>query len=156
MNQCEQWLTRWRIQANGTKSTHVTFTLNWEDCPAFLLNGVPIPQGKTVKYLGIHLDRRLTWRPHIFTKRKQLGLMFQRMYWTLGRKSELALTNKLLLYKTILKPTWTYGVTLWGTACHSNIEILQRFQNKVLRTYHSPTHRSTDVNNNEIQHQLQS
>jgi hypothetical protein len=23
---------------------------------------------------------------------------------------------------------------LWGTACHSNIEILQRFQNKVLRT----------------------
>jgi hypothetical protein len=57
------------------------------------------------------------------------------MYWILGRKSELALTNKRLLYKTILKPIWTYGVTLWGTACHSNIEILQRFQNKVLRTF---------------------
>jgi hypothetical protein len=56
------------------------------------------------------------------------------MYWILGRKSELALANKLLLYKTILKPIWTYGITLCGTACHSNIEILQRFQNKVLRT----------------------
>ena len=56
------------------------------------------------------------------------------MYWIVGRKSELALTNKLLLYKTIIKPIWTYGITLWGTACHSNIEILQRYQNKVLRT----------------------
>ena len=55
------------------------------------------------------------------------------MYWILGRKSELTLSNKLLLYKTIIKPIWTYGITLWGTACHSNIEILQRYQNKVLR-----------------------
>jgi len=28
----------------------------------------------------------------------------------------------------------TYGIPLWGSASHSNIEILQRFQNKVLRT----------------------
>jgi len=56
------------------------------------------------------------------------------MYWILGRKSELSLTNKVILYKTILKPIWTYGIPLWGSASHSNIEILQSFQNKVLRT----------------------
>jgi len=56
------------------------------------------------------------------------------MYWILGRKSELSLINKILLYKTILKPIWTYDIPLWGSASHSNIEILQRFQNKVLRT----------------------
>jgi len=37
------------------------------------------------------------------------------------------------IYKTILKPIWTYCVPLWGTASNSNIEILQRYQNKVLR-----------------------
>jgi hypothetical protein len=74
----KRWLKRWRIQVNGTKSTHVTFTLKREDCPAVLLNGKHIPQNETVKYLGIHLDRRLTWKTHIFTKRKQLELMFQR------------------------------------------------------------------------------
>jgi hypothetical protein len=42
-------------------------------------------------------------------------------------------TNKLLLYKIILKPIWTYGIQLWGTASTSNIEILERFQSKVLR-----------------------
>ena len=84
--------------------------------------------------LGIHLDRRLTWQKHVFTKRKQLGLQLQRMYWITGRKSKLSLENKLLIYKTILKPIWTYGIPFWGTASNSNIKILQRFQNKVLRS----------------------
>ena len=83
---------------------------------------------------GIHLDRRLTWQKHIFTKRKQLGLQLHRMYWIMGRKSQLSLENKLLLYKTIIKPIWTYGIPLWGTASNFNIDILQRFQNKVLRS----------------------
>jgi hypothetical protein len=50
------------------------------------------------------------------------------MYWLLGRKSQLSLSNKLFLYKTILKPIWTYGIQLWGTASTSNIEILESFQ----------------------------
>jgi hypothetical protein len=32
-----------------------------------------------------------------------------------------------------LKPIWTYGIQLWGTASTSNIEILERFQSKTLR-----------------------
>ena len=117
-----------------TKSTHATFTVRRDDCPTVYLNGKHIPQDTTVIYLGIHLVRRLTWKTHIITKRKQLGLLLKRMYWILGRKSELSLVNKVLLYKTILKPIWTYGIPFWGSASHSNIEILQIFQNKVLRT----------------------
>ena len=39
----------------------------------------------------------------------------------------------LLFFKVILKPVWTYGIQLWGTASNSNLEILERFQSKVLR-----------------------
>jgi len=92
-----------------------------------------VPQGTTVKYLGINLDCRLTWKPHIHKKRKQLGLLLQRMYWIMGRKSKLSLTNKLPIYKIILNPIWTYGISLWWTASQSNIEILQRLQNRILR-----------------------
>jgi hypothetical protein len=70
---------------------------------------------------------------HIFTKRKQLGLQLHRMYRIIGRKSKMSLENKLLIYKTSLKLIWMYGIPLWGIASNSNIEILQRFQNKVLR-----------------------
>jgi hypothetical protein len=55
------------------------------------------------------------------------------MYWLLGRKSKLSTSNKLLTYKTILRPIWTYGIQLWGTASTSNIQILESFQSKALR-----------------------
>jgi hypothetical protein len=55
------------------------------------------------------------------------------VYWLIGRDSSLSLRNKLLLYKQILKPVWTYGIQLWGCTKQSNTDIIQRFQNKVLR-----------------------
>jgi hypothetical protein len=54
------------------------------------------------------------------------------MYWLFGRKSKLSTGNKLLIYKTILKPIWTYGIQLRGTASTYDIEILERFQSKAL------------------------
>jgi hypothetical protein len=61
------------------------------------------------------------------------------MYWLLGRRSKLSTSNKLLIYKTILKPIWSYGIQLWGTASTSNIEIPERFQSKALRMIvHAP------------------
>jgi hypothetical protein len=121
------------MKANETKSTHVTFTTRRATCPPVHINEVQLPQSDDDKYLGLHLDRRLTWHKHIFTKTKQLGLTLTKMYWLLGRQSHLSTSNKLLLYKTILKPIWTYGIQLWSTASTFNIEILERFQSKALR-----------------------
>jgi hypothetical protein len=121
------------MKANEIKSVHVTFTTQRATCPPVHINDVQIPQEDHVKYLGLHLDRQLTWHPHIFTKRKQLGISLTKMYWLLGRKSKLSISNKLLIYKAILKPIWTYGIELWGTSSNFNIAILERFQVKVLR-----------------------
>jgi len=133
INKIQEWLEKWRIKINESKSTHVTFTTRIDTSPPITLNNKVIPQSKEVKYLGIHLDRRLTWQKHIFTKRKQLGIKLRKMYWLIGPESKLSVENKILLYKSILKPIWTYGLQLWGSAAKSNIEILQRFQSKMLR-----------------------
>jgi hypothetical protein len=53
--------------------------------------------------------------------------------WLLGRKSNLAIENKLLIYKTIIIPIWTYDLELWGCASKSNIPIIQRSQSRILR-----------------------
>lgn len=133
IHQVEKWLKKWRIKPNESKSAHITFTTRRGTCPPVCLNNKRIPQKEEVKYLGIHLDKRLTWKKHIFFKRKQLGHKLRNLYWLIGRRSQLAIQNKLLIYKTVLKPIWTYGIELWGTAANSNIEIIQRFQSKVLR-----------------------
>jgi hypothetical protein len=86
------------------------------------------------KYVGMNLDIRLQWKEHMKKKRRKLDLKYKKkMYWLLGRKSQLSVYNKLLLYKEVLKPIWTYGIQLWRCAATSNINKIQIFQKKVLR-----------------------
>jgi hypothetical protein len=133
LDEISQWLKDWKIKVNETKSLHVTFTMNTATCPPVTLNNVVLPQAEEVKYLGMHLDRRLTWRSHIWNKRLHLNLRTNKLAWLIGKHSKLSVQNKLLLYKVVLKPLWTYGIQLWGTASNSNIEIIQRYQSKTLR-----------------------
>ena len=130
----EKWLSDWRIKVNEQKCKHVTFTLNRQDCPPLLLNSIPLPKADEVAYLGVHLDRRLTWRRHIEAKKTQLKLKANNLHWLINSGSPLSLDHKVLLYNSILKPIWTYGSQLWGNASNSNIDIIQRAQSKILRT----------------------
>ncbi|GBP07916.1 RNA-directed DNA polymerase from mobile element jockey [Eumeta japonica] len=97
----ENWLDKWGIRVNQGKSVHVTFTLRRETCPPIKLRNEEIPQAEDAKYLGMHLVRRLTWRKHIWTKRKQLDTQLRLMYWLMGRKSNLSHESKIATYKTI-------------------------------------------------------
>jgi hypothetical protein len=97
------------------------------------INQQIIPHENNAKYLRMTLDAKLCWKVHIKKKREELKQQFRKMYWLLGRHSELSIYNKILLYKEVLKPVWTYGAQLWGCTKKSNIKIIQTFQNKVLR-----------------------
>ena len=85
-------------------------------------------------YLGLHFHKRLTWKNHIATKRKQLEHKTREISWLISKHSPFSLENKLLLYKTALKPVWTYGIELWGCATKSNIAVTQRYQSRILRS----------------------
>ena len=87
----------------------------------------------TAIYLGLHFDKRLTWRENVTKTRKHLDLKTRELIWLIGKHSPLSLTNKLLIYKTVLKLIWTYGLALWGCAASSNLAIIQRYQAKILR-----------------------
>jgi len=109
-------------------------------------------QAETVKYLGLHFDKSLTWKNHVAKKRKQLDLETRKNTGSLENIPPLSLENKLLISKTVLKPVWTYGIELWGCDSKSSIAIIQRYQSKLLssitnapwyvsnRTLHSDLH----------------
>jgi hypothetical protein len=67
------------------------------------------------------IDTKLAWKQHIVKKRKQVNITIKQLNWLLARKSNLAIENKLLFYKTIIIPIWTYGLELWGCASKSSI-----------------------------------
>lgn len=130
----ETWLSNWRIKVNEQKCKHVTFSLRPDTCPPVSLNNIVIQQSNDVAYLGIHLDRRLTWRRHIEAKKTQINIKSSSLHWLINYRSRLSLEYKVLLYNTMIKPIWTYGVQLWGNASRTNIDVIQRSQSKILRT----------------------
>jgi hypothetical protein len=98
------------------------------------------------------LDAKLRWKTHDKKKQDELDLRYKKMYWLIKRNSSLSLHNKLLLYKQILKPVWTYRIRLWSCTTQSNIDIIQRFQNKVLRhMVNAPWY----IRNNDLHRDLQ-
>jgi hypothetical protein len=78
----------------------------------------------TVRFSVYNIDVML------ISKQKQLGITVTKMYWLHGCKSKPSTSKKLLTYKTILKPIWTYEIQ--STASTSSIQNLERFQSNAL------------------------
>lgn len=134
LNKISQWMSDWKIKFNQLKSVHITFALRKIDPQQHVfINGQQIPQKVTAKYLSMHLDTRLTWKYHVQKKVEQIRLKIRQMHWLIGRRSQLDLYHKRLIYLAIVKPIWTYGAQLWGCTRESNRRIIQRIQNNFIR-----------------------
>jgi len=71
-NKTDEWVKKWKIKINTEKSVQVTFTLKQSprECPQLIVNNAPIPVQTEIKYLGITLDKILTWGPPPKRKKK--------------------------------------------------------------------------------------
>lgn len=131
LNLIESWANNWKIKINDNKSAQVNFSLKKKECPSLKFNNKPIPLHQSTKYLGITLDKRLSWANHTKNKRKQLNSRLHLLRPLL--KSKINLKNKILIYKSIIRPIWTYGIQIWGPAKPANIRPIQAFQSISLR-----------------------
>jgi len=125
------WYKEWGFKLNESKSIHCTFTLRPINCPSITLNNQNLT-AQNVRYLGLHLDCRLTWASHTHNKRLVLNNRLRHLRLLLSSK-HVILHNKTLIYKVLLKPIWSYRIQLWGSAKDSNINRIQTFQSKCLR-----------------------
>jgi hypothetical protein len=131
----EGWLNKWKMEVNKSKSTQTTFTLRKGSCSPMQINHINIPLKEQAKYPGLTFDCKLNWKQHTIEKRKQMNQNTQRTQLAHRKiKSYLSIDNKLLIYKTVIKPICTYSIELWGAASKTNITIIQRAQSKILRS----------------------
>lgn len=93
-----------------------------------------IPFSDTVKYLGIFIDKKLTFRKHIESSADKALKCFRSFYPLLNKKSKLSTDNKIIIFKSVIRPIMLYGCCVWGNAAHSHIKKLQVLQNRILKT----------------------
>lgn len=131
----ENWAKKWRLKISASKCEVITFCLRVEEpLPPLIINNQPLPEVATVRYLGMHLDKKLNFAHHIKTKINHLKLTLSKYNWLVGRQSSLSIENKIIIYKSIIRPMWAYAAVIWSAASDTNIKKIQVFQNKYLRS----------------------
>jgi hypothetical protein len=88
--------------------------------------------GDTTPYLGITLDKELTWSPHIDQVRRRTAQRTRLLCFLLNR-SDLSIINGVLLYKQLIPALMDYACTTWRSAALTHFGRLQVLQSKCLR-----------------------
>lgn len=87
----------------------------------------------SAKYLGIHLDKTLTFKLHTEKAIEKAGKCTRALYSLLSRSSKLHPNNKLLLSKSIIRPTMLNGSPVWSVCAATHLQRIQVFQNRCLK-----------------------
>ncbi|GFX35375.1 RNA-directed DNA polymerase from mobile element jockey [Trichonephila clavipes] len=128
----EIWFSVWKIALNTTKTEAVFFTQR-RPPPEITLQNQRIPWSQHTKYLGVIIDKNLTFRQHITYVRNKFKNATRQLYSLIGKKSKLNRHNKMLIYTLILKPLLTYASPIWAHAARTNINLIEISQNVILR-----------------------
>lgn len=126
---------KWKLKINAQKTELIVFTKknsNYNITPLFIKN-TPIAPKKQVKYLGVVFDRRLTFYSNISYLIQKHFAASQKLYPLMNPNSPLSPANKLLIFKTILRPILTYAAPVWNIVPDRQRRRLQVQQNKSLR-----------------------
>jgi hypothetical protein len=114
LNDFLQWLSEWRIAINISKSTSVIFTSAGQHFikpqPVKLFRE-PIQWFKT-RNMGVTLDTRLSWSPHINKVRKK-ATQKMGMLGPLLNRSDISIRKGVLLYKQLILPMMDYTCPTW-------------------------------------------
>ena len=142
LTRISNWAQQWAIQfsASKTKSLIISNKKDFHCNPTVYLNGIPIEEVKSYKYLGIHLTSNLRWNLHIDNtclKAQKLVNMIRPLKFLLDRRS------LEMIYKSFVLPVIEYGSVVWGGSYDSDLRKLDSLQIDALRIITGATARSS-------------
>ncbi|KAG5666508.1 hypothetical protein PVAND_014532 [Polypedilum vanderplanki] len=131
-----EYMNRWKISINGSKTNAIFITKRISkqlpDSPLMIFNSA-VDWKDESKYLGVVIDKRLTFRKHVDYVIAKTNNAIRTLYPLLCRNSKLDTENKLLIYKLAIRPNFTYGMPALDGLADSHLKRLQTTQNKMLK-----------------------
>ena len=124
-----------KLSVNPTKTKYIVYYPNQKILKSkystnLLMDEKILEEVKVIKYLGVIINNKLTWNDHkLYIKRKiaqSIGILY-------NCKKIFDEKQEIDMYKTFIETHLLYAIEAWGHSIHSESDILQKIQNKVLR-----------------------
>lgn len=142
------WLNRWRLQANPTKSQLLIFNhkIN-NNSPSITLNNHKVKPTPSSKYLGMYIDQKLTFRHHSQLIKKKIKTRAKFFRALTYRKKGINLRTAAHIYKTICRPMLEYGHSCFINCPKATIKNLQVAETSSLRIITKMRHPDNPLHN---------
>ena len=136
INKVQNWLLANKLSVHyETKTQYILFIPPGKegDKPEnfeIQMGGNTIEQTETYKYLGVIIDEKLSWKPHIDKMCSKLASVcgiLSKIRHILDRNS------LLMIYNSLIDSRLRYGILGWSTASKHQIHRLEVLQNRALR-----------------------
>ena len=135
LEQVHRWSQMWGLQVSASKSKAIIFTNNRPaNIQKLTFNGSDIDYSKKVKFLGVTLDRLLTWQPHInnikerCTKDQRLLRIISANNWGAD------FVSLKRIYCALIRSKIEYVGFLFETAAPTHLKTLDKIQYAAART----------------------
>ena len=127
------WFKANKLSVNATKTNYVFFgTKKIPDASLYQisLNGVVLARVDNIKFLGVYIDEKLTWYKHA----SFVSINVAKSCAIINRIKHIFPTNiTLMLYYTLVYLYLNYCCVIWGSACETNLLVLNSLQRRVIR-----------------------
>jgi ribonuclease HI len=114
----QMWCADRELSVNPAKTEMMLFTrrCNLDGWKAPLFYGVQLSLNQNVKFLGITLDQRLTWTPHVRERVKKATKTLWQCRSTIGKRWGLTPAVCHWIYQCVVRPMLLYAVVTWWKA----------------------------------------
>ena len=133
MNSLHEWSNQWGMKINISKTKGMIFKRGTEVSPLIKIDKTSVQFVPKFKYLGMLLDKDLSWKPHINNLKSacipRLNILksISNPHWGADR-------NILLkTYVSLIRSVLDYGSIFYSTAPHYCLKQLDTVQNQALR-----------------------
>ena len=127
-----QWLVANKLTLNIGKSKFMIVTnkkIKSYDMSVFI-NGTKLEECEKYKYLGIMMDRNLSWKAHV----EYISKKISKACGSLANLRYCVKTNILReVYHSLIHSYLRYGIVVWGNACDTTLQPLKCLINRAVR-----------------------
>ena len=143
LDHLQEWERDWQMSFNPDKCEHIRITLKKKIVQStYKIHGQVLKETTKAKYLGVNIDKNLSWNSHIdmLTKRANQTISFLQT-----NLSSCPKDIKEASYNTLVRPQVEYASTVWDPSTKDGIKQVEAVPRRAARFCKNDYRRTSSV-----------